>query len=263
MRGTGRSPGSWRRVARAHSISRMSISSRAVRHSLAVAVLLAAVLASLGSSSHPSINAAAKSDLDRRLAGLQPAARTVPAPTVAEPAPLAPGQWVAMKVTDQDGHPSIQTLKITGQQDGAFWYEVSTDSYYGHMAMKMLLAIGDRRDPKTFDIRSVTMRDYHGRVTEMPPSMLGMIKTSYQSALDQLVIKWDQLPQENMQVLGGSFTGCYKARTTAELAGQSTTSDVWFHSAVPINGLVKSVGVDRPFTQELVDFGFEGATSEF
>ena len=43
----------------------------------------------------------------------------------------------------------------------------------------------------------------------------------------------------------------------------SSTSDVWWHPEVPINGLVKAVGVGEPTTTELVDFGHEGARSVF
>ncbi len=241
----------------------MTISISSVRHSLTLTVLFVAVVASLGSSSHPSINAAAQADLDRRIGALQPNPRTLPAPTAAEPMALAPGQWVTIKQTDSDNRPSIVTYKIVGMQDGAYWYEMSIDSYYGHSAMRMLLSIGDRRDPSTMDIKAVTMKDANGRITELPPSTLSMMKNSYQGMLDQLVISWEQLPQEDVHVMGGNFAACYKSRSTVEFAGTSATADGWFHPAVPVTGMVKSVGVDRPSTSELIDYGTEGATSEF
>jgi len=241
----------------------MTITPGLARRTFHLVVLLSAAVCALGSSAHPSINAAAKADVDRRLGALQPNPRSVPPPTVAEPMPLAVGQWASFKQTDSDGKPSIVTYKIVGMQDGAYFYEMSMDTYYGHSAMRMLVAVGDRRDPKTVDIRAVTTKDYQGRVQEMPPSMLGMLKSSYGSMIDQLTITWDQLPQEDAQVTGGRFAGCYKTRSTVEFMGQSSTSDAWFHPAVPVNGMVKSVGVDRPMTMELIDFGVEGATSEF
>jgi hypothetical protein len=241
----------------------MTITSSLVRRTLHLVVLLAAAVASLGSSAHPSINDAAKADVDRRVGALQPNARVVPPPTVAEPMPLAVGQWATFKQTDSDGKPAIVSYKIVGMQDGAYWYEMSMDTYYGHSAMRMLVAVGDRRDPRSIDIRAVISKDYQGRVQEMPPSMLGMMKSSYGSMVDQLTITWDQLPQEDTQVTAGTFAACYKTRSTVELMGQSTTSDAWFHPAVPVNGMVRSVGVDRPMTMELIDFGVEGAASEF
>jgi hypothetical protein len=241
----------------------MTIIPSFARRALTIAVLLAAVVASLASSSHPSVNSAAKADLDRRLAALQPKARDLPAPTAAEPLPLAPGQWVTLKQTDSDNRPSLVTYKIVGLQEGAFWYEVAIDSYYGHSASRMLLAVGDRKDPSTFDVRALITKDNQGRVNETPKEMLSMMKSTYQSMLDQLVIRWEQLPQEDVHVLGGNFAQCYKGRSTVSFMGYSATSDVWYHPAVPVNGMVKSVGVDKPMSSELVDFGMDGATSEF
>jgi len=225
-------------------------------------VLAGAVLASLGSASQPSINAAAKSDLDRRLLAIQPSERSVPAPTIGEPLPITPGQWVTLKETDKDGHPTLATYKILAMQDGAYWYEVSTDSYYGHTAAKMLLFIGDRTSVASFEVRAMIMKDHDGRVTEVPPPTLSLMRSSWESLADQLVVQWNNLPQEDVRVLAGTFAGCYKGRSTVEFAGYSATSDVWYHPAVPLSGTVKSVGIDRPSTVELVDFGFEGASSE-
>jgi hypothetical protein len=241
----------------------MTITSAFVRRTLHLLVLLSAAIAALGSSAHPSVNDASKADVDRRIAALQTNPRVLPPPTVAEPMPLSAGQWATFKQTDSDGKPSIVTYKILNMQDGAWWYEMAMDTYYGHSAMRMLVAVGDRKDPKTVDVRAIITKDYSGRVQEMPPSMLSMMKSSYGSMVDQLTITWDQLPQEDAQVAGGTFTGCYKTRSTVAFMGQSSTSDAWFHPAVPVNGMVKSVGVDRPMTMELIDFGVEGATSEF
>jgi hypothetical protein len=64
-------------------------------------------------------------------------------------------------------------------------------------------------------------------------------------------------------VIAGKFAGCYYGRSTVAVAGRSSTSDVWWHPGVPINGMVKTVGVGDPTATELVDFGFAGATSSF
>ena len=194
---------------------------------------------------------------------MQPSSRTLPPPTVAEPLPLAPGQSITIKNVDQNGQPTLVTYKILGSQDGAYWFEMSIDSYSGHSAMKMLVNVGDRRDPATMDVRAMLMKDNDGRVTELPAETLSMVRGMYQPMLDQLVIRWDQMPQEDAQVIAGTFAACYKGRSTVSFANETTTSDVWFHPAVPVNGMVKSVGVDSPMTTELVDFGMEGATSEF
>ncbi|MBC8131990.1 MAG: hypothetical protein H7X95_03340, partial [Deltaproteobacteria bacterium] len=64
------------------------------------------------------------------------------------------------------------TYKVVGQDNGAFWVEMSQESYMGKTITKMLLSIGDRMNPQSVDIRAVKMRDKDGKVTEFDPNML-------------------------------------------------------------------------------------------
>jgi hypothetical protein len=226
-------------------------------HTLLLSALVLAACA-------PSIDGAAKADLDRRLAAMAPADRDVPAPTAAEPMPLAVGQWIQLHQIDDKGQPSLSTYKITGAEADALWLEVEQDTYYGKSAIRMLVAFGDRTDPTAFDVRRVITRDKNGNTNEMPSGMLGLTKSVYEPILETLTIRWEGMPQEDAQVTAGRFAGCYHGRSTVAVAGHSTSSDVWWHPEVPINGVVKTVGVSDPGTSsQLVDFGTTGATSTF
>ena len=229
------------------------------RIQLSLAVLILALSAACGQS----INTAAKTDIDRRVAALSPSARQVEAPTAAEPMALAPGQWLTVKSIDDEKRPSFVTYKVVGEEAGAYWIEVASETYYGKSAVRMQVAFGDRKDPKTFDIRYIASKDADGRVNVVPEPLIGLMKKNYNAILDTFSVQWTELPREDAAVIGGTFAGCFKGRSTVSFAGMSATSDVWWHSAVPINGLVKSVGVDKPMTTELVDFGLEGARSDF
>jgi hypothetical protein len=224
----------------------------------ALTVLLSLALAACGAS----INEAAKADIERRATALQPSSRQVEAPTAAEPMPLAPGQWITLLQNDGEKR-SFATYKVIGQNADAFWIEVANDTYYGKSATRMLVAFGDRRDPKSFEIRAVFTKDTEGRIQEVPSAILSLMRSTYEAILDSFVISWSELPQEDAAVAAGHFRGCWKGRSTVSFAGDSYTSDVWWHSAVPINGMVKSVGVDNEGTAELIDFGLTGAQSEF
>lgn len=223
--------------------------------SLVVAVLVAACT--------PSIDGAAKADLDRRLAAMQPAGRQVEAPAAPAPMPLEVGQWLVIKQVDAEGRPSLSTYKIVGAEGDAWWLEVDSETYFGRSGVRMLVALGDRQDPAAFELRRVFTRDNGGTVTEMPPPMLGMMRSTYQPILDSMVIRWDALPQEDAAVIAGAFAGCYRGVSSVAVAGRTIASDVWWHPAVPINGVVRAVGHDPATTTELVDFGTTGATSSF
>jgi hypothetical protein len=211
----------------------------------------------------PSIDAAAKADIDARVAALGAPKQTYPAPGGFQPSPFAVGQWTRHKLVDDKGQPSFMTYKVIGQAGDAFWLEVVTEAYTGRTMMKMLLAIPNRTDPASIDIRAVSMKDKAGRVQNLDGPLLSLMRSTYQSALTTLVINWQGLPQENATVPAGTFAGCFKSRTDATWGPWHSASTGWSHSAVPLSGLVKSQGIDQPTTMELVDFGLTGAVSEF
>src|SRR5688572_2041934 len=224
--------------------------------------LLLAALVALAACT-PSINPAAKADLDRRLAAISPNPRRVEAPAAPAPLPLTVGQWITLRQIDREQRPSMSTYKVVGEEHGAFWLEVTTDTYFGSSGSKILVALGDRTDPTQFEIRRAFTRDQNGHISEMPPPMIAMMRSTFQPVLDAMVIRWNELPQQDASVAAGTFAGCYHGRSSVSVAGHSSTSEVWWHPEVPINGVVKMVGVGEPTSTELVDFGREGAQSTF
>jgi hypothetical protein len=222
-------------------------------------LLLALVLGGCG----PSIDPAAKADIDGRLAALQGAGTVIPAPATFDPLPLAAGQWSQYKMVDDKGQPGFLTYKILGEEGGAYWIETLHESYTGRTAQKMLIAFGNRMDPSQMDVRAVVTLDRRGNVNPMPPTMMPLLQSTFKSALSALVINWQGLPQESVTVPAGRFEGTFRARSEAQFGPYRSTADSWRHPAVPIAGLVRSQGLDHPFTMELVAFGMTGAAADF
>jgi hypothetical protein len=226
-------------------------------------LLVGLVLLSLaGVACGPSIDPAAKADIDRRVSLFAPASSSYPSMPVFAPRPLVVGQWTQLKLVDDKGQPSILTYKIVGTEGDAYWVEVVNESYLGKTVTKMLLFFGDRMNPATMEIRSVKMKDKNGQVSQFDGPMISLMKSMWQGALSTLTVTWQGLPQEDVSVLAGHFAACYKARTDAAFGPFRSAATSWSHASVPINGLVKSVGIDHPNTMELVAFGESGATSE-
>lgn len=211
----------------------------------------------------PSIDPAAKADIDGRIAALQAGGVAFPAPTVFEPMPMAVGQWSQYKLVDDKGQPSFLTHKIVGQDADAFWLEVTSERYTGRTEQKMLVAFGNRMDPSQIQIRAITSKDAKGRVNEVPPAMISLLQSSYQGMVSSMVIRWQGLPQESATVPAGHFDGCFRTRTEAQWGPWKSTADSWSHPAVPLSGAVRSQGVDRQFTMELTAFGLSGAIDDF
>ena len=211
----------------------------------------------------PSIDPAAKADIDRRVGLLQAGTTAVPAPTVFEPMPLAAGQWSQYKMIDDKGQPSFMTYKILAEEGGAFWLETVRETYTGRMMQKMLVAFGDRRDPTQIEIRAIKTKDAKGNVNELPPAMMPLLQSTYRGIVSGMVVHWQGLPQEGTTVPAGRFDGCFHVRSEAQWGPWKSVADNWAHPAVPLSGSVRVQGVDHPFSMELVAFGLRGATDDF
>ena len=226
-------------------------------------VLLIAPLLALGAACGPTVDRAAKADLDRHLASVTASEQTYPPSESFLPMAFAVGQWTRHKLVDDKGQPAFMTYKVVGQEADAFWMEIVTEQYAGRTMMKMLLAIPDRTNPSSIDVRALSIKDKNGHVTTLDGAMLSFLKSTYQGALSTLVLSWQGLPQEDASVPAGTFAGCFRARTDASWGPYHTANTSWSHAAVPLSGLVKSQGIDKPTSMELVDFGLTGAVSEF
>lgn len=223
---------------------------------------LAAALALVTTACGASVNDAYKRDIDRRLAGLRAADTSYPAVDGFEPMPLAAGQWIQFKFVNDKKEPSFVKYSVVAQEGSSYWFEITQENYYHRTDTRMLVAIGDRKDPATYDVRAFAMKT-DGKLQDYPPGMLGLFSSLYKPIVKNLVVDWNNMPREDTRALAGEFHGCFKHRAEVSFGPYHQTSDGWSHPSVPINGLVRSVGVDKPITMELVAFGSDGARSVF
>jgi hypothetical protein len=210
----------------------------------------------------PHIDSAAKADIDRRVAALVPSGQAFPPPATLAPRQLVVGQWTQHKLANEKGELSLLTYKIVGEENGAYWVEVANESYYGKLVMKLLLVLGNRTNANAMEILAAKVKDRDGRVTELQGPQLQAGRPTWGSSVNMLAVAWQGLPQEAMSVVAGNFMACFKARTDPSWGAWHAAATTWMHPAVPISGLVKSIGLDRPTTVELVGFGEIGAVSE-
>lgn len=211
----------------------------------------------------PTINQAAKSDVDKRVASLATSEEIVPAPEANTLMPLAAGQWIEQHMVDDEGRHSFVKTKVLSQEGSNFWIEVETQSYYGTTALKLLLGIGNRNDPTTVTVHDYWLMDDQGTVTQYPPALLSVLQSTMKEFLTQLVIAREPAGQGDTTVPAGGFAQAYKARVETSLGTSTFTADVWWHPAVPINGQVKTVGVSNSTASALVAYGTTGASSVF
>lgn len=230
---------------------------RIIHLAYAAFIIAAPVLAGCG----PSVDPALKADIDRRIASLAPPTQSFPGPTEFQPQPFQVGQWTQHKMV-YDQKPSFLTTKVVGQDGDAFWIESLQETYSGRTVTKILLSIPNRMDPASIQIRGVVMKDRNGHVQTLDGPVLSMMQGLYRGAVANLIVSWQGQPQENASVPAGNFAGCFKMRTDAQWGAWKSASMSWSHPAVPLSGMVRSEGIDKPSSMELVAFGQSGAVSE-
>jgi hypothetical protein len=205
----------------------------------------------------------ADADVDARVARLREGSNIVPAPPGFDPMPLATGQWAQYRMVDERGQRSVLTYKVIGKERGAYWIETLHETHYGRTAQKMLLAFGSRVDPHQIEVRAVVTLDRRGNVSPVSPTMIPVMQVRYRNALSAMAGDWMGTAQESAIVPAGRFLGCYRGRTDAQWGPWRSLADSWRHPAVPLSGLVRSKGIDHPFTMDLIAFGTSGATPDF
>jgi hypothetical protein len=151
---------------------------------------------------------------------------------------------------------------VVGQDGDAFWIESLQETYSGRTVTKILLSIPNRMDPASIQIRGVVTKDRNGHVQTIDGPVLSMMQGMFRGAVSNLIVSWQGQPQEDASVPAGTFAGCFKMRTDAQWGVWKSASMSWSHPAVPLSGMVRSEGIDKPSSMELVAFGQSGAVSE-
>ncbi len=226
--------------------------------------LVAAILTACG----PSIDAAAKADVDARIAKIGDQAITIPAPQpgTVGPMPLATGQWAQYRLRLRDGEQELRTVKILEKEGDDFWYEVVEETYQGRTVVRLLVSFGNDRHHPHVDLLALKRRDPKGRIEQVSRRELSLpIVTydTYRSQLTAFVAPWPRLPQGTVVVPAGRFEGCNHETSTITLRRHEQVIETWWHPAVPLSGFVRLQDSSGAVDNDLVAYGTSGARSDF
>ena len=226
-----------------------------------VAFALTALLALPGCG--PTVDPAAKADLDRRLAALPASSETYPPSEAFLPMPFVPGQWTQHSVRGGDKTPpQLLTYKLVGQDDGGYWLEIVTDSYYGHEVAKMHVFMLRGREPSGMEIRALRVKKGNSAPADVDLTGDEAARNRYRQALDLLAVSFEGKEKDDARVPGGHFVGCWKTRTPVPWGPWQSPSLLCAHPSVPLSGIVMAEPVGGGPRMELVAFGSSGMESE-
>ena len=235
---------------------------------LAPIVVGSLVVATILTACGPSIDPAAKADVDARIAKLADQAITIPAPqpgTVA-PMPLATGQWAQYRVRLKDGEQLLRTTKILEKEGNAFWYEVVEDTYRGRTVERILVSFGDETQHPHVELLALKSKDAKGRIGQVSRRQLALpIVTydTYRAQFTAFIAPWPPRPEGPTVVPAGRFEGCSHETSAIKLRRHERVIESWWHPAVPLSGFVRLQDSSGAVENELVAYGTTGARSEF
>ncbi|MCA9594737.1 MAG: hypothetical protein KC776_15560 [Myxococcales bacterium] len=186
----------------------------------------------------------------------------VPAPESPQPRPLKVGQFVRYKVTE-NGDEREFSYSVIGAEGDAHWIQVITEKSGRRVVMQLLLAIGDRTDPKSAKLRGLKMKAPGLGVREFRGASLAAMRKQVDLGMSELTVPGlTGLKQEDVTVPAGTFKSCYTRDTTTTFLGITAKQRQWIHTRVPILALVKSKALDKNYQIELEEYGETGAKDE-
>lgn len=195
--------------------------------------------------------------------------------------PLEVGQWVLLRVRDEDGRRALKRYAVTRREGNGFWVE--RHDVHPESETHLALFVVDV-DPEHMErARIVKMRLDEGaeELVVSADEVSGDARPdSAREKLDQireqlrsLIVGWQLRTRRDavdVMVPAGTFQGARESSVTVSDRHGEWSGYVWFTRAVPILGYAKMNLSGKEFffleesvREEVVDFGTSGAVSHF
>jgi len=201
------------------------------------------------------IDASLQRVLDERTSAISPSERVFDAPRARSTAELEPGTWALYRILDPSGEPSFRTYRVLRRTDFGYWIEVASYTYYGRTLFLLHVSFGERRSPSDIEVARLFQQVNGTRVREFPRELLGRMQRLYEPVLAVLACRGEEGSQEDVIVPAGTFRQAYKYRVESRYVGFEDETDVWYHEAAGVGGLVQTRSRVDGLRMELVEVG--------
>jgi hypothetical protein len=232
-----------------------------MRRQLALA-LAALALAAACAPARPSLKEAA----DRGAApGATP--RDLAAQRQLEPMRWQVGQWTLTRSVNEKGEATFARTAVAAQEAAGFWIETDLEEPRRRAVTRVLYAAMPRSAAETTAlVRRIVIREdgKPEQVIDLAPNGAAAAAAGRDAgpyARGALASAPGPHVREDATVPAGTFRGCARVEAKAEASPFPADATIWYHPAVPLGGVVKSVSADGRWTLELVDFGTAGGAS--
>ncbi|MCB2206323.1 hypothetical protein KQI65_16385 [bacterium] len=182
--------------------------------------------------------------------------------------PYAVGQYVVHGVTDGNERSIIRTA-IVGKEGDAWIIETSSLSPTGETIMQMAVTgleqVQSTMNTDLIDVKWVKMKAGDDEeVQKIDGIALSVGKSAYAKGLSGLAVNFEKTGgTAAVSVPAGTFNGCTKITAKTETWIKDFESEGYYHTSVPLNGMVRSKSLDDDTVTELIEFGLSGAKASF
>lgn len=180
-----------------------------------------------------------------------------------EHVPWAVGQWI--KVANRSGEVwSVQTLSIVAQDAQGFWLETETVSPQSDEPSRLRMHVTgyDPSNPesvKDLSIGTVYTQTGTSRPMQAPP-FIGPMTSGW--VLQNFKIDVASGHPDDVKAPAGSFSNAMTLHHAVSFGPFESEGKSWYHSEVPVWGIVKTVADDGDSESVLLDYGMTGAVSK-
>ncbi len=184
------------------------------------------------------------------------------------PMGYAVGQYVVTGTTDSDDERSISRIYIAGKSGKGWIFEFYSLNQESESFMQICMTgieVASRTgNMDAVEIIWIKTRNEKGEVEKIEGALLNMMKAVYKMAIVSLQVNTSNIQNGGkISVPAGLFNATKMVKGESTFLGRTYQSTSWYHSSVPINGMVKSITDDGEIRTELLDFGFKGTETFF
>lgn len=183
---------------------------------------------------------------------------------LAEKALWEEGQYVMTGTLENGKLTTLTRTLIAGTENGGWIIEMDFSDKRGkgsgfQLLINNLEEAVATHDPSKTQIGWVKLQDAKNKVTKLEGKLIEPYAMYADELYKSLTIGNDDVTDGGtVSVPAGIFAGTFKQKTTTTVAGAQINSEVWYHSAIPVNGLAKSWSNDGKTVIELLSFGTDG-----
>ncbi|MBX3183100.1 MAG: hypothetical protein KIT72_17060 [Polyangiaceae bacterium] len=161
-----------------------------------------------------------------------------------KPLPIAVGQWARYKSTQGGG--TTLTYRVTGEESGAHWIDISTQGSSGEATVSMLMSFELGRDYDSLNVKRAKVKLPDGKEHQVSGVLLKPVLQGLRGQLGALgYVSFEKMEKEDVTVPAGRFPGSYYRDLDVKVYGIASKGRAWHHSSVPIAALVKTETVTQ------------------